>query len=155
MGMEGVPDWFPPGWFTGVAVSKSGDVYVTGDVSNALYRFPKNVITDVVPTVVKQSANIGAALPAHYSLSQNYPNPFNPSTTIRFELPEAGHVALTVYNMSGQEVARLADESLGAGSYLAEWDGRDMSGELVSSGVYLYRLKAGEYTATRRMIMMK
>jgi hypothetical protein len=94
-------------------------------------------------------------VPMSYALEQNYPNPFNPSTTIRFDLPEAGNVVLTVYNVAGQEVARLADESLGAGSYIVEWDGRDMNGQLVSSGVYLYKLKSGGYTDTKRMMLMK
>jgi len=79
--------------------------------------------------------------PSVFRLSQNVPNPFNPSTWISFELAQAGHVALTVYNMAGQEVRTLVDKELPAGiPYTAFWNGRDAGGRDVASGVYLARL---------------
>jgi hypothetical protein len=89
-------------------------------------------------------------VPISYSLSQNYPNPFNPSTTIRFALPKSGHVELKVYNTLGQEVATLVNEEKTAGTYSAQWNASS-----VASGVYFYRLKAGEYNETRKLLLMK
>jgi hypothetical protein len=89
------------------------------------------------------------ALPTTYELSQNYPNPFNPLTTIEFALPTAGKWTLSIYNILGQEVATFGEDS-DAGYYKIEWDaGR------YASGVYLYRLTAGNYSATRKMVLLK
>jgi hypothetical protein len=93
--------------------------------------------------------------PDSYSLDDAYPNPFNPETTIQFKLPQAGYSVLSVYNTAGQEVARLADERLEAGVYQTNWGGRDKSGQLVSSGVYLYTLKVGSFVETKRMTLLK
>ena len=93
--------------------------------------------------------------PDSYSLGNAYPNPFNPETTIEFKLSQAGHSVLSVYNAVGQEVVRLADELLEAGVYQANWDGRDKSGQQVSSGVYMYTLKVGDFAETKRMTLLK
>jgi len=85
----------------------------------------------------------------------NYPNPFNPSTTIGYELPADGLVSLRVYNTLGQEVATLVDGFQGAGYHSAIWDGRNSSGNTVSTGVYLYRLVTGGTVQTARMILSK
>lgn len=98
---------------------------------------------------------VGANTPDSYSLGNAYPNPFNPETTIEFQLPQAGYSVLSVYNAVGQEVARLADERLEAGVYQARWDGRDKSGQQVSSGVYMYTLKVGDFAQTKRMTLLK
>jgi hypothetical protein len=124
------------------------------DIPSWLVYVPGRIERAMITTTVGVEA-VDNSLPRSYALEQNYPNPFNPSTTIRFDLAKASNVLLTVYNVTGQEVARLADESLGVGSYVVEWDGRDMSGQLVSSGVYFYKLQAGDYTATKRMMLMK
>jgi len=89
-------------------------------------------------------------IPEEYALHQNYPNPFNPSTTIEFALPHAGYVMLRVYNVLGEEVATLISGDHAAGMFKAMWD---VSG--MPSGVYFYRLTAGEYVQTRKMILMK
>lgn len=94
-------------------------------------------------------------LPTGFSLAQNYPNPFNPQTTIDFALKNAEWVRLTVYNAIGQQVAVLVDQPLPVGSYRAEWDGQDQSGVAVASGVYLYSLVAGDFTASRKMLLLK
>ncbi|HOD66261.1 MAG TPA: T9SS type A sorting domain-containing protein, partial [candidate division Zixibacteria bacterium] len=85
-----------------------------------------------------------------FELAQNYPNPFNPTTTISFTLPTPGDVTLEVFNVLGQRVAVLASGPYGAGTHHVEWNA---SG--VSSGVYLYRLSAGEFTETRKMLLVK
>ncbi|MBC8402030.1 MAG: T9SS type A sorting domain-containing protein [Candidatus Marinimicrobia bacterium] len=89
--------------------------------------------------------------PTRYSLSQNYPNPFNPITTIRFGLPEAQQVTLTVYNLLGQEVTILANNKYyDAGMYTAKLDASRFS-----SGIYFYRIEAGKWRATRKMLVIK
>jgi hypothetical protein len=99
-----------------------------------------------------------AVLPKAFSLSQNYPNPFNPSTTISYDVPEGAgqiQVALSVYNIRGQLVKTLVDVSQGPGSYSVNWDGTDREGRKISSGVFFYRLVAGNYISTRKMVVLK
>ena len=85
----------------------------------------------------------------------NYPNPFNPQTTIPYHLPHGSRVKLSVYNMAGQRVRLLVDEAKPAGYHEITWDGRDQAGHLVGSGVYLYRLEAGSYVKTLRLVLVK
>ncbi len=86
----------------------------------------------------------------NYSLSQNYPNPFNPSTTIHIELPKESHITLKVYNMLGQEVVILLDELKAAGRYDVRVDG-----SALSSGAYFYRLVAGDFIFTKKLLMLR
>lgn len=100
--------------------------------------------------------SIGApGLPDRYILGQNYPNPFNPTTQISFDLPRRAWVTLEVFNVLGQVVSVLVDQEMAAGSYIADWDGTNIGGETVSSGVYLYRLRAGDYEQSRKMLLLK
>jgi hypothetical protein len=99
--------------------------------------------------------NVEITAPQEYVLKQNYPNPFNPTTQIRYELPKAGRVVLSIYNALGQEVRRLVDREQPAGYHLMTWNGRDQQGKPVPSGVYHYRLQAGGYVATKKMVMAK
>jgi hypothetical protein len=95
-------------------------------------------------------------IPSDYELSQNYPNPFNPATTISFGLPEGGRVFLTVFNILGQEVVTLMDGvERGAGFTSAFWDGRDRSGALVPSGIYIYRLRVGQRVLHRKLTLLR
>jgi serine protease len=96
------------------------------------------------------SGEIAGMLPDGFSLNQNYPNPFNPITTIRFGLPTAMHITLEVYNILGQRVTVLTDEYMEAGDHQVTWDA-----STYSSGVYLYRLAAGGYVQTHKMILIK
>jgi len=80
----------------------------------------------------------------------NYPNPFNPETIIRYGLPEDSYVRLTVFNVSGQKIQTLVDEDQEAGYHEVSW-----SGEGLANGIYFYRIEAGEFTQTRKMIMLK
>ncbi|SYZ72854.1 hypothetical protein TRIP_C20969 [Candidatus Zixiibacteriota bacterium] len=94
-------------------------------------------------------------LPSTYTLFQNYPNPFNPATTIKFALPQNGMVNLEIYNVLGQKVRTLLDEELPAGFHSVTWDGRDGSGQEAATGVYFYRLKAGDFREIKKMLMLK
>ena len=89
-------------------------------------------------------------IPENYALSQNYPNPFNPVTQIEFSLPARSEVLLVIYNLRGQEVARLIDGEQVAGFHSVTWDASN-----VSSGIYFYRLQAGDFVQTRKMVLLK
>ncbi len=101
----------------------------------------------------------GNLLPRAFGMAQNYPNPFNPSTTIQYRIPasvgEAVHVTLDVFDMRGRKVRTLVDADKAAGDYSIRWDGRGDRGEELASGIYLYRIKAGDFEETRRMLMLK
>ena len=96
-----------------------------------------------------------AIIPERISLRQNYPNPFNQSTTISFSLDRRQEVSVSIFNVAGERVAELVKEKLGAGRYQLRWDGRDMRGRPVASGIYFYRLVAGESSLTRKMSLIK
>jgi hypothetical protein len=102
----------------------------------------------------------GPSVPTAFELNQNYPNPFNPSTTIRFTLPsqqEAGalNTTLKIYNVLGELVKTLVDESMAPGTHDVIWDGKDESGSQVASGIYFYRLRSGDFQDAKKMVMMK
>ncbi len=96
-----------------------------------------------------------SAAPTAFVLQPNMPNPFNPETTIRFALPGQSAVVLSIYDALGQQVRVLVDGVRAAGSYAAVWDGRDAMGRSVSSGVYFYELRAGDFRQLRRMLLLK
>ena len=96
-----------------------------------------------------------AAVPTEFVLEQNYPNPFNPSTTIRFALPEAGAVSLSIYDPMGRLVRTLVSGEIPAGSHRVVWDARDDSGVRVASGLYLYTLRSGAVVLQRKLVLMK
>jgi hypothetical protein len=87
---------------------------------------------------------------SEFSLNQNYPNPFNPVTKISFTIPQQSNVKLTVYNMLGEKVVELVNEVKSAGKYNIEFNGNNLS-----SGTYIYRLVAGSFISTRKMILLK
>lgn len=101
-----------------------------------------------IPTAVAESDD--PVLPQGYALEQNHPNPFNPATTIHYSLPRRSAVRLDVFNILGQRVATLVDGDVSAGEHTVRWDGSN-----VASGVYLYRLRAGETTLARKMVLLK
>jgi hypothetical protein len=101
----------------------------------------------VSPTSVASTGDI----PKKFALEQNYPNPFNPSTVIRFDLPVSAPVSITVYDALGRKVARLIDgERLQAGSHAVPFEAAGFA-----SGIYIYRLNAGSYSAAREMILLR
>lgn len=96
-----------------------------------------------------------ADIPEEFSLAQNYPNPFNPTTTIHFEIPEASEVDIRIYDIRGTLVKTLASGQREAGRYQIVWDATNMSGTDVASGVYLIRMTAGDFTETRKMVLVR
>src|SRR5262249_5770128 len=88
--------------------------------------------------------------PQSFNLSQNYPNPFNPTTAITYQLSAVSQVSLRVFDILGQEVATLVNEQKQPGTYSVAWDASD-----VSSGVYLYRLQTGNFTETKKLVLLK
>ena len=103
------------------------------------------------------SGQRSSALPSAYALWPNYPNPFNPATSLRYDLPESGHVLLEVFSVTGQRVTRLVDGWVDAGHHRLKWDGRNDRGQGVASGVYLCRFVVGkgQYVGIRRMVFLK
>lgn len=105
---------------------------------------------------ITEIQNISTETPSSYSLSQNYPNPFNPVTKIRFSVPQVrllfggDLIKLKVFDVLGREVQTLVNEKLSPGTYSVDWNASDFP-----SGVYLYRLQAGDYIMTKRMLMIK
>ncbi|MBC8182275.1 T9SS type A sorting domain-containing protein [candidate division KSB1 bacterium] len=94
-------------------------------------------------------------IPLSYKLEQNFPNPFNPETRIYFEIPDAQQVKVVIYNMLGQKVRTLINDGFNPGFHVINWDGCDDSGNIVPTGIYIYRIKAGSFIASKKMMMMK
>jgi hypothetical protein len=142
--------------FSGVWVNATtGDSIgvATGQTTNGLATVNVPQFTTDAALVLTLNTSTGVAgeeqIPREFRMSQNYPNPFNPGTTIRFELPYRSHVVLTVFNALGQEVATLVRGEKSAGRHEAHFDGSRLS-----SGVYFYRLQAGAYVETRKLLLI-
>jgi hypothetical protein len=96
-----------------------------------------------------------SVVPDKFSLLQNYPNPFNPATVVKFEIVQPAKVSLKIYNILGRLVRVLVDEEKVAGTYTTYWDGNDQNGQPVSSGIYFYKLDAGDFTEVKKMVLIK
>ncbi|MFC1539041.1 FlgD immunoglobulin-like domain containing protein [Candidatus Latescibacterota bacterium] len=116
---------------------------------------PHIYIMDMDIDSFQKIVSVEAETPESFILLSNYPNPFNPLTTIQFTLPEAGFTELVIYNSMGQKVRTLVTEYMPAGVHSAVWDGRDASGEPVSSGVFVTRLTSGDNVVSNRMMLVK
>ncbi|MGE5401519.1 MAG: T9SS type A sorting domain-containing protein [Ignavibacteriales bacterium] len=127
---SGSPDWY----------------YMSGGTDTAIVHLVRAYAS--LTTDVKQLAS--TVRPTAYALSQNYPNPFNPTTSIKYQLPEAGYVTLKVYDVLGNEVSTLVSEFQNPGSYNATFDGKNLA-----SGIYLYKLSQGRYSETKKLMLMK
>ena len=114
----------------------SGQIFVSGDVTG----FALNKVSSV---------------PLTFAISQNYPNPFNPVTSISYEIPEESFVAISVYNMVGQKVTDLVHELCSVGYHRTVWNGTNIAGDPVSSGVYMYTIEANDFRLVKKMILMK
>ncbi len=121
-------------------------VSATNDHGTGSYSATANFKTMIQTSVPGEDTGI----PTEFKLYQNYPNPFNPITTIAFSLPRAANVTLKVYSTLGREIATLVDQEVSAGMHSVTWDVRT-----VSSGVYFYKISAGAFLQTNKMIVLK
>ena len=94
-------------------------------------------------------------IPESYILFQNHPNPFNPETSISYQIPEAAQVEIKIFNTMGQNIKTLISQKQNAGYYLVHWDGNDSNGNKVVSGIYMYRIEAGDFICIKKMTLMK
>ena len=124
-------------------LSNSDSTYLIG-----IYRNEEVLGDTVIKNLVDVNENY--ALPTNYNLSQNYPNPFNPTTKIEYSIPKTSFVRLKVYDILGREVAALVDEEKSVGSYNIEFNGNNLS-----SGIYFYKIQAGDYSLVKKMILIK
>jgi hypothetical protein len=115
------------------------------------------IILPVELTVISSSVAEPApgTVPAVFALHQNYPNPFNPTTTIRYDLPNAGRVQIKIFNTLGQEVTTLIDAVCPAGAYRVTWDSKSASGIQLASGVYVYQIKSGSFVDSKKMVLIR
>ncbi len=107
------------------------------------------------PLTVTGVQNTNSNIPTTFHVFQNYPNPFNPSTIIQYSLPQANKVKIVVYDISGKEIAILADNFQNAGTYNVTWTGKNNSGQQVASGIYFYSVQAGNFSQTNKMVLLK
>jgi len=128
---------------TPVALVVSGSNLFAGTDSNRVWRRP---LSEMITDVEDQTSE----LPSQFILKQNYPNPFNPSTKISFTIPERSNVSLKIFNLLGSEVASLVNEEKPAGSY-----GVDFNAANLPSGIYFYKLEAGNYIETKKMVLLR
>lgn len=149
------------GWVPGnnILIVVTGDANQTVDMNREVESFdgdpagaPTLNVTGPEGQVTVEDEKL---TPSNYMLSQNYPNPFNPITTINFSLPEATPVKLAVCNMLGQQVRVLVEKNFNAGSHQVKWDGRDMFGNSVVTGIYLYQIQAGDFSQTKKMLLLR
>ncbi|MGK9476169.1 glycoside hydrolase family 78 protein [Melioribacter sp. OK-6-Me] len=135
-----------PGEYYWRVRSKTGN----GDVSN----YSEAGYFKVGDNVTDLEESLGE-VPADFALEQNYPNPFNPETVIKFSLPKSQFISLKIYNVLGQEVKTLVYREFQAGNHSVVWNGKDNYGNTAAAGIYFYKIDAGEFTAVKKMILMK
>lgn len=117
--------------------------------------FPVSLLIRATVNTITGINQISNETPLNFSLSQNYPNPFNPETVIKFNIPEQQKVTLEVFNSLGEKVKTLVDEIKAAGYYQVKWNGTDINNNIIASGTYIYRLKAGGFLVSKKMIFLK
>jgi hypothetical protein len=106
-------------------------------------------------SIMVTSIEEGNGIPIEFALRQNHPNPFNPTTSIRYELPQAAHVKISIYNSLGMLVTTLVDQDEQSGYHTIEWNGTDNSGNTIASGIYIYKMEAGTFSSIKKMLFIK
>lgn len=142
-----------------IQAKSTGDAEFTFSVDNKAPVGKDTTLSAVISSSDGQlwtkDITVSVGAPKDYKLYNNFPNPFNPSTKIAFELPKTSHVMLTIYDVLGREVAQIADRSYNAGYNEVTWNGLNRDGEQVASGVYFYRIAAGNWSKVMKMMMLK
>ncbi len=128
--------------------------------SHTHLRFIRAEVNDQAATWIDGATDIAGTVnttevPQEFALLQNYPNPFNPETTIEFQVARRANVAIAVYNLIGQRVTTLFNQEKEAGYYQIKWNGKDSFGRPVTSGVYVYRIMAGDFVASRKLVVLR
>ncbi len=131
-----------------LALAVNGSHLFAGTSDGGVWRRPLSEMVTAVADDFSQA-------PIDFALEQNFPNPFNPQTTIRYQLPKTAQIVLKIFNLSGQEVRTLVNARQPAGVNAVVWDGKDESGKEVSSGIYIYRLQAGESIQSRKLSFVR
>jgi hypothetical protein len=139
--LDGAFTWAP-------AIDQAGKSFVV------TVQVTDGTLTASTTQVITAGAVVGvedfSGVPTDFSLMQNYPNPFNPTTSIRFALPKESAVRLTVFNILGQEVASLVQGTMAAGFHKVDFDASKLN-----SGMYIYRIEAGNFVSVKKMVLMK
>lgn len=154
-GFQTLPGSFVPGHGTTNTPQQYSYIDETPGATSLFYRLRQISLDGAVsytdPVQVSLTTSVtGPTTPVEFSLAQNYPNPFNPSTVIRYGLPQASDVRLEVFNALGQRVALLIDQKQAAGLHEAMFDGKALS-----SGAYVYTIQAGQFRATKKLLLVK
>ena len=139
----------------GTTIETQDYTFVDKNLQSGIYNYRlKQIDLDGTQEVVGE-LTVNLSLPEQFSLEQNYPNPFNPSTTIKYSIPASEFVTLKIYDVLGNEVASLVNEEKPAGTYEVEFNSHSDEGQNLSSGFYFYKMQAGSYTQTKKLILMK
>jgi len=128
---------------------------ITDEVKKTVSIKNKNTSQKLIIDATSLDIADNSAIPTEFKLHENYPNPFNPSTNIKFDIPENGLVSLIVYDLMGHKVAELVNTNMNSGFHNVSWNGTDNFGNTVSTGVYIYQLKTGNYSNTQKMLFIK
>jgi hypothetical protein len=127
---------------------------ISGQISETTFdalNYSTDGVIDLISDIQGRPTAFNEVLqPKTYALTQNYPNPFNPSTTIEYSVPENAYVSLKIFDMTGREISTLVSKQQETGTYIVNWNASNLS-----SGVYFYRLDAGNFTATKKMMLVK
>lgn len=146
--------WKEAGYIPGSEISNSLNSFIDDEPEGNFYSYRLKAIKTDRRVVYSKEVHTQVNQPERIELFQNYPNPFNPSTTITFRLYERSFVTLKVFNLLGNEITTLINEEKSAGVYDIEFNVNDLKNE-ISNGTYFYRLQAGDFTETKKMIYMK
>jgi len=139
---------------TTVSVGNTYYYYVTTAIGS-LESDPSDTVSVTVQSAVGIFDESNQGIPTTFAMDQNYPNPFNPVTTIRYQLPKATNVYIAVYDMLGQKIKTLVNENQAAKYFSIQWNGLNEAGSKVASGIYLYRIEAGDFIKTNKMLLLK
>ena len=127
------------------------NIIIESKYNPQIKEFKKLIIFQVITTDIPN----GLLVPSVFALEQNYPNPFNPETSIHFTVPKMSRVTLAIYDILGRKIRTLLSETKAAGSYNVTWNGKNNQGQPLASGLYFYKLQAGEFSATKKMMLLK
>ena len=140
--------------YLSIPVQFNGDNYETASINldNVKLSGADGTLIDFI---IRSNSQEIKMIPGQFALQQNFPNPFNPSTEIRFDLPEGGHVELSVFNMAGQKVRTLSSEIMQPGYHAIIWDGTNNFGSKVATGMYFYAISTAQFNDTKKMLFLK